>query len=61
MKTLFSSVHFTARSVSVILLPEMVLIYIGYGHLTKEALLQSGNDEHWTSKAILEEGDHCDH
>lgn len=30
-------------------------------HQTKDALLHPGNDDNQTSKACLEEGDHCDH
>lgn len=38
-KTLFSLVHFTARSVAMILLAEMLLIRVSYGHQTIDALL----------------------
>lgn len=37
------------------------LFCVSAGHQTKDALLQPGNEEHQTPRAILEEGDHCDH
>lgn len=43
-----------------ILLARMLPICVSVGHQTKGALLYSGNEEHQTPKAVLEEGDHCD-